>query len=231
VIVFDDRVGGPTHADVLINGAVGAKADDYRSCSGGTLFLLGPDYAVLQPAFRCSPERPTAGAATRVLIAVGGADPHGLLPQLVEWIDDLAASFEIAAVVGPFSARPSGSRAYRHRTRLLDAPGGLHDLLASSDLVVCGAGQTLYEAAASGTPAVAIQLFDNQAPTYDGFVAAGAAAGAGAVGAGDLRERVIERARGLLHDAAAGAAMGNAGRRLVDGRGAERVADRLLIER
>lgn len=231
LIVFDDRSGGPTPADVLINGAVGADAHAYRSRNGQTLFLLGPGYAVLQRPFRHLPEHPARDAAARVLIAVGGADPHELLRRLVEWIDELEEPFEIDAVIGPFAQRPSGSPAHRHRTRLLDAPDGLHAFLGACHLVVCGAGQTLYEAAASGTPAIAIQLFDNQQSTYAGFVAAGAAVGAGAVGAGDLRGRVIERTRELLRDAAARDALGNAGRRLVDGRGAERVADRLLMER
>ena len=228
VVVFDDLADAPTPAHVLINGAVGAEERDYRSTTGDTVFLLGPRYAALQPGFRDAPQRQARPLVAHVLVAVGGADPHGVLRRLVEWLDELPARFEMDAVVGPFAETPAFANAFRHPVRFRRAPDGLDALMHAADLVVCGAGQTLYEAAASGAPTVAIKLFDNQEPTYCGFLASGAVRGGGAIGDSDLRERVVGSVRELLEDPAARASLGRAGRQLVDGRGAERVADRMM---
>ncbi len=223
--VFDDQASSPTPADVLINGAIGADRVPYRSTTEATQFLLGPAYAVLQPEYEVEPpERQAAAASPQVLVAVGGSDPHRLLPRIVEWLDALPAAFTMTVVVGPFSDGWSVPLESRHVVRIVDGPPSLHPLLVDAELVVCAAGQTLYEAAATGTPAVAMELFDNQRPTLHGFVSAGTALSAGSIDDSGLAQRLQNAVSALLADSGLRRKQSLAGRTLVDGHGAARVA-------
>jgi spore coat polysaccharide biosynthesis predicted glycosyltransferase SpsG len=84
---------------------------------------------------------------------------------------------------------------------------------------------TLYEACALGVPVVAVALNRLQHTTIQAIARRGAAIDAGAIGPATARVALeIDR---LLRDPAARRRMGMAGRALVDGRGAARVAARL----
>jgi spore coat polysaccharide biosynthesis predicted glycosyltransferase SpsG len=86
---------------------------------------------------------------------------------------------------------------------------------------------SLYEAAAQGTPAVALAVVDAQRPTIRAFAGAGIAVDGGrlrAASAGAAIDRVARAVRVLVADPARQRVMARAGRRHVDGRGAVRVA-------
>ena len=58
--------------------------------------------------------------------------------------------------------------------RLISAPEHLRDLMMESDLAVCAGGQTTYELAVTGTPAVAMDVFENQAHGVQALARSGA---------------------------------------------------------
>ena len=106
---------------------------------------------------------------------------------------------------------------------------GLGEGMAQADLAISGGGQTLYELAALGLPAVAVCV----ASTQEANLAALAAAptlvalrrpGAGETDWGALRDAVHR----LAADVDGRARMSAAGRALVDGCGASRAADGIL---
>jgi spore coat polysaccharide biosynthesis predicted glycosyltransferase SpsG len=81
----------------------------------------------------------------------------------------------------------------------------------------------LYEACARGVAAVGVPVVVSQRPTVRGFVSSGAALG-DASGAPDA-ERVARPVVQLLRQPALRMARAGQGRKLVDGRGAGRVAE------
>jgi len=96
------------------------------------------------------------------------------------------------------------------------------------DVAIAGGGQTTYELAATGTPAVAIRLADNQSGNLQGLSAKDALEWVGDVQDGDTESRVIGTLRNLAEHADKRARMSQAGRALVDGGGADRVAQAVL---
>jgi len=110
-----------------------------------------------------------------------------------------------------------------HRDRF-----GLLDLMRAADLAVTGAGMTLYELSATGTPAITVCMADNQRPNAEAFDRAGAAPCAGRAGDAGLCAAIEKALHELIDAPAIRAAMANRARGLVDGRGASRVAQRLL---
>jgi spore coat polysaccharide biosynthesis predicted glycosyltransferase SpsG len=155
-----------------------------------------------------------------VLVTVGGEDVHGLLRPLMR---TARRAFSGARVVGVCGTRSSDSSV---EDDIRYAPADYADLVGSADVIVCGGGQTLVEAAATGTPAAALVLGDDQRPQLRAVARAGACVEAGSWdAAAEVRERQLESALSSLCDPAARKRMSRNGRALVDGLGAGRVAE------
>jgi UDP-2,4-diacetamido-2,4,6-trideoxy-beta-L-altropyranose hydrolase len=222
VVAIDDLGTPDPPADIVVNAAVGAERLGYRSRTG-TMHLLGPSYALLQREFAGSACRPIRDQVQRVLITVGGSDPHDLSARLARWTSDLLDTVETDVVVGPLCA--GANRALAGNVTLHRDPPDMRALMLRADLALCAGGQTALELAATGTPALAVRMAMNQTANLEGLAAAGTLRWCGDIGDADLETGVKAQFAALASNTPARAAMSARGRRLVDGRGAERVAD------
>lgn len=231
LVVIDDLADRELDVDVVVNGSPYAAQLGYRTAAGARL-LLGPRYALLRSHFRDLPARRAAPRVARVLVTLGGADPQSSTLAVVEAVQRALPEAALDVVVGPlFGPVPDLDRraASDPRIRLHRGLDDLSALMSAAELAVSGGGQTLYELAASGTPTVALCLADNQEPNI------AALAGISLLSAGWVREsvsdrfrRVEEGCRRLAADPALRQRMSDAGRSLIDGQGAARVADVIL---
>ncbi|MBI3011132.1 MAG: UDP-2,4-diacetamido-2,4,6-trideoxy-beta-L-altropyranose hydrolase [Candidatus Omnitrophica bacterium] len=229
VAVIDDLAAMAFPCHVVVNGGPHACRLPYRSSSGETTFLLGPSYALLGPAFWNVGPRPVRQTVQHVLLTLGGADPHHLMPRLLGLLDDLPGEFGVTAVIGPFfqnrlEVQHVAKRCQR-TVRLVDAPASLRDLMLEADLAVSAGGQTLFELARVGCPAVAVRTASNQVAQLRAFVESGAMRLAGDAGDAHVMAAVRDSVASLVGDQGERGRMSLAGRRLVDGRGAQRTAD------
>jgi len=226
--VIDDLAAQSWPVDLVINGAAGADRLPY-STPPHTQLLVGERYALLREEFAREPNRSVRRVVERVLISVGGMDRHGLTRQLMAWTRRALPEAAMEVVVGPFFA-PSEIRRLEQaaqaesRITLHRDPATIRDLMVSCDLAVTGGGQTTYELAATGTPALSIRIFENQTGNLAGLSAKGALRWVGDVRDGDLGDKVQCGLAELAAKPDQREAMSRSGRRLVDGRGAERAA-------
>ncbi len=230
VVAIDDFAGHRFPCHLVVNGGAYAEHLDYEASRDGARFLLGPRYALLRHEFWDVPVRPAPGAVRNVLVTLGGGDPLNLLPRFLVLVDELPGDFAMTAVVGPFYESEEveqAARVARRPVRLVRAPDTMRDLMLEADLAVSAAGQTLYELAATGTPAVAMQAFENQAGNLLALAERGCVLVAGRAEDPGVLLAVREMVTALVGDREARAAMSAAGRRLVDGQGAKRVAEEL----
>jgi spore coat polysaccharide biosynthesis predicted glycosyltransferase SpsG len=145
VVNVEDLGPGAKHADWVVNALYPP------SSIGETPVSTGARYATLRSEFLGLPIKQIRDKPTRVMITFGGTDPTGLAKRVSH---ALAAKIdcEIVVVLGKGSALfepPSGVVVLR------DVRSMAHEMLVS-DLIVTSAGRTVYEAAATGTPVVAI---------------------------------------------------------------------------
>ena len=219
---MDDRCRFPFPCRLVVNGALEAASLPYAG--EDTEFLLGPRYAPLRREF-WDGLPPAHRVAGRVLVVFGGADLAGLMPATMAALDALPGPLRLVAAVGPLARNADEVRgaaaASRHRTELLHAPEALAATMAGCELAISAGGATLVELAATGTPAVAIEIADNQRPGI------AALAGAGACVEARSPKDATRAAGELLADPCRRAAMSAVGPRLLDGRGALRIAERL----
>ena len=229
LVAIDDLADRQLDVDVVVNGSPFAARLSYRT-GPDVLLLRGPRYALLPPGFREVPARRAAPRPARVLVTLGGADPQSSTMAVVEAVQRALPEAALDVVIGPlFGPVPDLDRRAASHPPQLQLHRELDDLAAlmsTADLAVSGGGQTLYELAATGVPTVALCLADNQEPNI------AALAGVSLLSAGRLPEsaadgfRTVEEAcRQLAADPELRERMSEAGRSLVDGRGAARVAD------
>jgi UDP-2,4-diacetamido-2,4,6-trideoxy-beta-L-altropyranose hydrolase len=178
----------------------------------GALRLDGLRYACLRPSFWGVAERHAPEAVRRILIATGGGDPTGAAADLAEAARSGAPGAEVAVLRGPYATGelPDGVVEVR------PAPDLLGELLGS-DLIITAGGQTLLEAAAAGTPAIAVVLAENQRSQAE------AVAGGGAAVLADPGPAVAAAVSELAADRDRRAALALSGQELIDGFGALRV--------
>jgi spore coat polysaccharide biosynthesis predicted glycosyltransferase SpsG len=226
VVALDDLAQHAFAAHVVVNGGAAATELSYRSL-GDTTFLLGPEYTLLRRAFWDVPPRHIAPMVRNVLVTVGGGDPRGVLPLIVAGVDAADEPYTITVVCGPFleGHQPLVAAGRRHDVTWLPAPPHLRDVMASADLAVSAGGQSLCELAATGTPTIAFEAFSNQAANVRGLAVAGVVINVGSVQDEGFSRRLSQAVVTLVRGYAERAQMSHAGRTLIDGRGAARVAE------
>lgn len=232
VVVIDDVADHELPVDLVINAGAGAERLPYRGAPR-TRFLLGPRYALLRPQFAHVGSRSIADQAARVLVTVGGGDPLDLTARLVEWTARALGTVVQDVVVGPLTGRSDALQMAVERAVgrvvLHENPKDMASLMVAADMAVCSGGQTTYELAATGTPAVAVRLADNQTASLTALTEAGTLAWVGDGSDIDLEAKLVTALAGLVADRARRERMNRQGRALVDGRGATRVA-RAVVE-
>jgi spore coat polysaccharide biosynthesis predicted glycosyltransferase SpsG len=224
LVAIDDQGRRPLPVDLAIDPTPAAGAERLRD---GTHWLLGPRFALLRSDFAERVERHGGEDVRRVLLILGGATPADLMATLVHAARAAVPDAVLDVIVGPAGDGPQVVAAALQGVAgvaLHHAPGDLRALMLGADLAVTGGGGTVFELAATGTPAVGVELAANQRANLGGMAAAGTLVVAGCAEDGTLAARVGAELRTLAADPERRGAMSRRGRELVDGRGAARAA-------
>lgn len=213
-----DDLQNDCDCDLAVNPSPGGKT---MRPHGAAAFLGGAAYSPLSSAYlQARAQRDQRGADDRtVLLSTGATALGGLGARVAGELLERDARIRVLAVAGPevdAAALPSDPR-----LELLVAPPTLAPALARATVYAGAAGQTSLQAACVGVPAVLVAAVDNQRAQAGALEAAGCAMRATA-------ETAAAAAVGLLDDSDRLADMARRGRELIDGRGAQRVADAVL---
>lgn len=216
VVVIDDLADRVIPADMVVNGAYHASRLPYQGLPE-TVFLLGPQYVLLDPVFGRQPPRTISQPVLRVLVTLGGEGDAEQLSEVVTIVGSVTPEAAIDLVVGPFASAPAD---HGHRVVLHRGVSSLRAFLLNADIAVTGSGMTLYECLAAGTPSVGLCLADNQRPNFEELARAGLIL----QDEPDLKQ-ALEKMAG---DLSLRETLSRNGRATVDGGGALRVATALL---
>ncbi len=197
--------------------------------------LVGEKYHLLRKPFWEIPERPIRKEVSRVLITFGGDDLRNMTPKVAKLILDNFKRIKLDIVVGGGFKRVDLLEdlvsAYPQRVSLYRSlpAEGMKNLMLSADLVVSAGGQTLFELAACGTPTLAVGVAENQRPNLEGFTERGFLEGFLWWDLPDFGNLFLENFEKLL-DRNKRKRLSERGRKLIDGKGALRVAEFLLSD-
>jgi spore coat polysaccharide biosynthesis predicted glycosyltransferase SpsG len=230
VALLDDVADREVDCDILINSAATAGGLHYRGRIG--LALLGLSYVPLSSQYRASPKRAAPQKVGTVLVTFGGTDHNSLSETLLSVLDRYPHRLKIILVVGAYYKNSesirSAARSSRHEIELVDNPAGLFREIERSDLVVSAGGQTAYESAALGRPALCIGVSPNQYVNLDSLGREGVLVPMRFSPGKDFVAKLEIELLKLLTNESLRARMSEAATQLVDGQGATRIAMALL---
>ena len=230
VFCIHDFADFPRAAELVINHNIYAPELQYE-VAPHTRLLLGPRYALLRAEFRAARLHAVARATpTNLLVLLGGSDPHNLTFKITQGLlQNLPQEIFIHTVVGPATSGLLELQQLEQthaRLRVYNQPPNLPEIMAAATLAITGAGVTVYELACLGVPALLLIIAENQRRNAESFARHGLAQTLG-WHEHIAPENVTAAAQRLLNDPQKLSEMKTAGRNLVDGLGAQRVAEEI----
>lgn len=196
-------------------------------------YLLGPKYAPLRKEFQNIPARRAVEQVHNVLLSTGGADFEHVALKCVQYLLGqptgqiiyhiiLGAMNQDIPEIERISAGRSCILLHRNVT-------DMRSLMLQCDAAVSAGGTTLFELCACGLPTATYVLADNQIMNATSFEEAGLM-----LHAGDIRENshfaahIFEHLELLIQDQLLRQRMAGRMQTVVDGRGANRLAESIL---
>jgi spore coat polysaccharide biosynthesis predicted glycosyltransferase SpsG len=231
VAILDGYDHAQCSADLVINGSLKAETaltpnDNLEN------HLFGVDYCVLSETYRATPERQYSTTSNTILIVSGGADPASLIPKIIKVISEACLPVNVDIIVGP------GMRASELGTsiantgptkfRLVENATNLKSHMLAADFVISAAGRTAYELAVTGTPSIFIPSAAHETITADLMASNGAAINIGMWDEKISPKKLRSSMMMLSNHITKRRSLGENGRKLIDGRGCQRVCDRIM---
>jgi len=174
LVCIDDLHNREFFADLIINHAPGVNHRDYTA-QYYTQFALGPEYALLRPAFlKAAAQKRRISKIETLLICFGGADISNLTQQALAAAVDIPQLKKIYVVTGA---------AYRHQSTLVQLVTGkvelynavdenkMLQLMQRADAAIVPSSGILFEVLAAGCIAFSGYYIDNQQEVYRNFKA------------------------------------------------------------
>ncbi len=229
VYYLDDLNSFPYPVKAVINYSNYAQDDFYPVRYPGTKYYLGCGFAPLRDAFKNPEPKYIARTVKNLLVMSGGSDPYGIIPQILDKIP--AGKYEtINAICGNYNTRLMEIKerfADRKEIHVYSKVERIWQFYAEADIAISAGGSTIYELASMGVPTVTYSFSDNQIHNVRSFDIDGLMQCAGDVRGGNVPSRILnlldqldnmeerqEKSRRL--------------QRLIDGKGADRLADVVL---
>ncbi len=228
---LDDLRSFGCEVDLVVNYDSDKPCPYYEKASDR---LLGIQYTPLRAQFRNAAYtlRPKV---ENILFSTGGTDPYGVAEMLLQKIchSDLPLSaFQYHVVTSKANTRYDALLALSEKNPHIHIHENVADmasLMASCDLAISAGGTTLCELCAVGVPSVSYLMADNQETAVNTFAKAGIIPYAGDIRVqSDVSDRILSFLTDMSQNVELREKSSHAMRAFLDGRGAERIADRLF---
>lgn len=227
VVVTDEWGNTRLDCPVVVNTSIVKEYHTYESNHPSFRLYSGPEYLPLSREYQRLHEMPRqiAGPIQQIVVAMGGTDRTGGTLPIVESLLGRYRDIDVHIVAGPAfgyldqlyallgNKLGHGFQVYR------DLPG-LAGLFSQCDVGFSMGGDTLYEMACVGTPAIVLYEEEHERMQGMAFQEHGAAFCLSSTVEAEPSQ--IRAALEALEDPQRRREMSNAGRSLVDGRGSER---------
>ncbi|MFC2155870.1 PseG/SpsG family protein [Acidobacteriota bacterium] len=225
-VFLDDNGRIDYPAGTVINWNIYAKEIDYPK-RDNISYLLGPGYISMRKAFWTVPEKVINKRVDRILITFGGDDSKNLTPGILHLLAKNYPTLEKTVVIGnAFTHLPEIKSAADQKTTLISCADDekMKSLMLAADIAVTSGGQTLYELARTGCPAVVLAAADNQGRNVAGWHKTGFIRNAGSWHDRDLLKKVKKNVQEL--DSAEKRRLASGiGRAVIPGNGANQIID------
>ncbi|MDI6704431.1 MAG: hypothetical protein QME40_07165 [bacterium] len=228
VICLDNVGDSRNMSDIVINGIVHLP---YKDSSQPKIYE-GPDYIILNSDFVevHDKHKPIKEKVTKILVTFGGSDPCGLTIKVIDALSKQIFDLEITVVIGIlFNGREKLERLLYGKRNLVLREGikNMASLMYEADLCLTSFGITCYELACAGVPTIIISPTSYHNELAKIFARFGTSIDLG-IGRYVTSSKILDAVNSLCNNRALREDMSVSGKRLIDGRGIDRVAKIIL---
>jgi UDP-2,4-diacetamido-2,4,6-trideoxy-beta-L-altropyranose hydrolase len=156
-----------------------------------------------------------------ILVIMGGADPNNVTSKVSRALKTIRLPYKALILIGPAFSKQSIAEDIRFK--IVRSPKNVAALMAQADLAITAFGTSLYELASMGVPAAIIHNFSGDADDVRNFTALGTAVSIGRfnkINGTSIVKQIIS----LMNNHQFLLKLSRNGRKLVDGKGAQRIA-------
>lgn len=225
-VYFDDNIRIKYPKGFVLNGAVLAEQMPYPKREGIT-YLLGTRYAPLRKEFWDVPEKFIRDNLEIVMITFGGADIRNLTPKVLKLLKNIHPEIHKKVIIGKGFQNITEIEEFKdNNAELIDYPDAteMKNAMLESDVAISAGGQTLYELARVGVPAIGICIAENQLRNIKGWCELGFLEYVGWYSCKSLEQKLTRSLR-YAADKRIRMDISRIGRRSIDGQGCKRIVN------
>ncbi len=228
-VYYDDNNRINYTCGIVINGNIHAFDLNYpqKNC---IKYLLGTKYLPLRKEFWDVPEKEINENLKSIMITFGGDDIRNMTPKVLKILKEKFPNITKKVVIGKgFKNINEIEREADNNTQLIYYPDAkeMKNIMLNSNIAISAAGQTLYELARTGTPAIAIVVAENQIGNAKGLKNAKFLDDFFIWNDENIEEKLLEAVENLKQKEKREEKK-KIGKSLVDGRGTKRIVDEIL---
>jgi len=166
-ILFDDAWCKNAYANIIFNGTNVKKYHEYKLKNLRSKLFLGSKYWISNKNFlssRKSKHKIINKKIYSIIISMGGSDPKNFSLFILKSLLDIK-NIKIKIILGPFNKNKKSILKIienRNNINLIISPEKIWNEFSNSDLVICNAGNTLFELAILGIPSISIPAFKHE---------------------------------------------------------------------
>jgi len=225
--IIDDLGNKKIFSELLINGQIVKKYHKYVRC-GTTKFFLGPKYIILRNEFASNKHKVKIRQESikKILLTFGGEDHQNITNKIYPFFLD--KNYELTILIGSAYSNKNkllNSLKHHSKIKIKKSVKNIDNLFSKQDLVIASAGITIYELACLGIPTIIISTANHGIALAQEFSKLGFGINYG-MWDNDFKRLGEEILR--LNDDKKKKNMFLSGRKLVDGKGCQRVVKHLL---
>lgn len=226
---IDDLDLCPYPVDLLIRYALYQREGAGR---GFPRILGGCKYAPLKSRFGALPRREAKGQVERILVLTGGTDPYHVALGIAQHAADSETyrGLQFHMVCGKYNQDYGKLRELAQGNSRLSVHYNvacMAGLMQEADISVTAGGTTVYELCACGTPSICYIMADNQIQNAQALAREGLMLYGGDVRQENWQKGLFDQLDCLLADGGLRRDMAARMQQLVDGKGANRIAEAL----
>lgn len=234
IMVIDDFCNRRHNCDLFLNQNYNVENESYYGLlQDNCIKLLGAKYSMLRPEFRKMREnlQKHNDIVKRILVLMGGADNQDMTSKVLQAIKMLEINnITVDVVVGAankyYKKIKSIVSNIHYATCHYDVEN-ISELMSKADLSIGAAGSTTWERCCMGLPSIVIAIAENQINIAENLGNDGIVVNLGwyeNVEQIDIRDEI----ENLLNNSSKRMMMSLKAREVVDGRGVERVAEKIF---
>ncbi len=230
-VYLDDNKRMDYPPGIVLNWSIYAHDLNYPE-NGNITYLLGTEYLTLREAFAVVPHKEIKETPESIMVTMGGDDSRNLTPTILKVLKECHPRLKKNVIIGKaFENIEEIHENADENVNLIHYPDaeGMKSIMLESDLAVTSGGQTIYEMARVGLPAIAVATAGNQLNNVDTWDKLGFVSYAGFWSSAALRNNLRKHLRDFMLEETR-MQSSQAGRSRVTGNGEQKIVS-AVIER